>query len=316
MVARLFAVLAISPSQQINKFQHLQDTSYKVAIIKDPKSLGARVKPVQTHAGDFALVVATPKDGNCLPTALLRGLHGGQPLSEGQERAGMLVLRRLLADNIKEHNWPHDKVAHPQTLEECVADTETDGRWCGEVCIASFAALTGSVLHLWRYPNDNKDDSKIEPLMVSAFNEGPDRHPVHLLQTRAVRDGRPEFASHWESIIMKPIIVPPHTIQTGPSEILSDGTESFDWIVDPSRQPPLRLKPWDTVTVKGRGKKPSTNRIVCQLKRIKGAKSSLHVVVLGAGRGKDNVVMKPLPDIAYLAVNQASPEDILVAKAS
>ena len=84
-MSRVLAVVPIAPAAAPEKFAPLQDTGYQVAVIKDAKSLGARSKQVRTHADDIALVVATPTDGNCLPTALLRCLHGGQPLSKGQE---------------------------------------------------------------------------------------------------------------------------------------------------------------------------------------------------------------------------------------
>ena len=105
---------------------------------------------------------------------------------------------------------------------------------------------------------------------------------------------------------MKPSIIPPHTIQTGPSTIASDKSESFECVVDPSRKPPLRLTPWLTVTVKGRGQKKTTDRIICQLKR-KGPKSAIQAIMLGTGsRGKDVIISKPLTDIAHVAATQAT----------
>jgi hypothetical protein len=315
-VSRVLAVVPIAPALQPSAFAPLQDTGYQVAVIKDAKSLGVRTKSVRTHANDLALVVATPTDGNCLPTAMLRCLHGGRPLSLGQERAGMLVLRQVLADLIKEHNWPHHDIAAPQTIEECIEDVATDGGWCGEVAIVAFATLAGIEIRLWRYNKDKKDESVIEPLMASGINEGVDRITMHLLQTRSPRPGKPEFASHWENIIMKPSVIPPHALQTGPCTIASDKSESFDWVVDPSREPPLRLAPWSTVTVKGRGQKKSSDRIICQLKR-KGPKSAIQAIMLGTGaRGKYVIVSKPLTDIAHVAAIQATPDDIKSTKDS
>jgi hypothetical protein len=247
LVNRVLAIVPIAPARQPERFTALQDTSYRTAVVKDVKGLGARAKVVKTHANDTALVVATPTDGNCLITSLLRGLHGGQPLSLQQEHVGMLELRSILSDHIKDHNWPHKDVASPQTIEQCVDDVATEGKWCGELAMVAFATLTGSEIKLWRYPADNKESTVIEPLMVSSINEGDDRTMVHLLQTRAPRNGRPEFASHWESIIMKPSVIPPHMIEYGPATRHDDGSESFAWVVDPSRTPQLRISPWTTV---------------------------------------------------------------------
>jgi hypothetical protein len=307
LVNRVLAIVPIAPARQPERFTALQDTSYRT-VVKDVKGLGARAKVVKTHANDTALVVATPTDGNCLITSLLRGLHGGQPLSLQQEHVGMLELRSILSDHIKDHNWPHKDVASPQTIEQCVDDVATEGKWCGELAMVAFATLTGSEIKLWRYPADNKESTVIEPLMVSSINEGDDRTMVYLLQTRAPRNGRPEFASHWESIIMKPSVIPPHMIEYGPATRHDDGSESFAWVVDPSRTPQLRISPWTTVTIKGRGSKKSQDRVVCQIKR-RGPKGTTHVVVLGTGtRGKDTIITKPLTDVARVAEKQSEEE--------
>lgn len=279
------------------------------------KSLGQRTKHVMTQAKDEALVVATPTDGNCLITALLRGLHGGQPLSTQQEHDGMLELRRILSEHIKQHNWPHPDVANPQTIDECVNDVATEGQWCGEVAMAAFATLTGSEIRLWRYPNDNKDESVIEPLMKSGINEGPDRQVIHLLQTRAPRNGRPEFASHWESIIMKPSVKPKYAVQTAEPHVNKDGSEEYDWIVDPGRKPPLRLTPWVTAMFKGRGQKKPYSRIICQIKRVSPKVKAITVMVLNMnGRGKTTVISKPLTDVMCIADKQASVDEIKEAR--
>lgn len=66
----------------------------------------------KTASGDAVLVFDTPKDGNCLPTAAVRGLLAdGYPLSSIIEHQAMCTCRIILSDCMRAHDWPHQYVA-------------------------------------------------------------------------------------------------------------------------------------------------------------------------------------------------------------
>jgi hypothetical protein len=172
MVSHVAALESMAPPANTTPFQVLQGTNYQTAVIKKGKLFDSLTKPVTTKFGDQAIVVATPKNGNCLPTAMLRGLvNNGYPLSTDIEERAVLALRGVLSEAIKSHNWPHAFVAAPQTLDEAINDTANDGQWCGELAIVSLSFVANVEVHLWRYPSDNTQLSILEPIM-SPINPG------------------------------------------------------------------------------------------------------------------------------------------------
>jgi len=276
MVSKITALTSMTPAPNTPLFQPLQGTAYQTAVLKSGVIFDSLTKQVSTKHGDQALVVATPKDGNCLPTAMLRGLvNNGYPLSPGIEQQAMSELRGILGDSIANHQWPHDLVAHPQTLEECIHDTRTNGRWCGELAIVSLAAVAGVECHLWRYPSDNKELNIIEPLM-SPINpgHGDGRLVIHLLQTRHPLPDKPEHGSHWESVIMKPIlpsVTPTLLTYTTSAPIHMDKDEHhYSFIQDNTKVPPLVIKVGEMVTFRGRGTASPYIRYVHQIRRKQG----------------------------------------------
>lgn len=233
----------------------------------------SQTKKVKTVAGDSVLVVDGPKDGNCLIAAFVRGLvSGGRPLSPHLEQQAMDELRGILSKVIIEHTWPHPDVASPQTITQCAEETARNCGWCGEVAMAAFASITGTCLKLYRYVNDEKKGNIIEPLMNWNINEGDgdDRRPViHLLQTRLPLPGQPEHCSHWEILMM----VPPEPalvgIEYGP--IIVDNKDSniecYEYILNRDVYPHFEVKQWCKYKIKGRGRKHSMERVVCQIQR-------------------------------------------------
>jgi hypothetical protein len=295
-------------------FARFQDTAYQTAVIKDPTLLAKQTKRVTTSFGDDAVIVHGPGQGDCLPIALLRGLvNGGRPLSTNIEHDGMMQLRDAIAKAIETHNWPHDKVAAPQTIQQCADETREEGKWMGELAMAAFAKLCNVELKLWRYPGDKKDCKIIEPLM-SSINEGADRQMViHLLQTRDAQPGKPGIHSLWEAVIMKPPPLGAVGIMYGPYDD-NDGYHCYDWIEDSGRKPtPLRISVWDKVILKGKGKKPTTERIVCQLRR-KGGKGVPQIVITAARGKKLKLTTKPIQDVVWTGT-QPTAAEVDVAKA-
>jgi hypothetical protein len=86
-------------------------------------------KEVKTKGGDKALVFDTEADGNCLIYALARCFHKGYPLSLAIEHQLMLLLRSILSEHMRTHTWEHPYIAHPQTIDECIHSTATEGEW-------------------------------------------------------------------------------------------------------------------------------------------------------------------------------------------
>lgn len=300
-----------SSSGLATQFAHfLQDgpNSYKEAILKDEEKLRSSWKQVTTKNGDKAYVVPAPGDGNCLPTACLRGfIAGGRPLKPAVEGKGIEEWRKLVGDVILSHTWPHSMIANPQTIEQCVEETKKKGGWCGEVAMSAFAHLTDTCIRLWRYPLDDRDGKIIEPLMQGGINEtekgAVPKQIIHLIQTRLAKVGQPEFCSHWESLIMIPPSAAMVGIQYGPIDSTnpfnSTLLECYEWIENHDVQPIHRIKIGDTLLFKGRGKKPNYERVVCQLSRLRrkiegplGALQIGHITLDGAAMtvGIPNVV--------------------------
>jgi hypothetical protein len=290
--------MAICPAQSSAAYHVFQTDTYRIGVLKE---FNERIKIVKTTAGDTAWVVEGPKDGNCLPTALLRGLvSGGAPLSARQEHDGQQALRDALALQIREHTWPHEQIAAPQTIEQCIHDTETDGRWMGEVALAAFTIVSGTEVRLWRYVGDKKEGKVIEPIM-SALNpgDGDARLVIHLLQTRDARPDQPEFNGHWEVLIMQPpsAAVTPAGLVFGPAEV-KDGFTMYEWVEDKSRVTHLRVAPLMEVTLKGRGARGHTVRVIHQIRR-RNEKSVVQVMVVGtrAGARSPSLAARSLTDV-------------------
>ena len=268
------AIVPYLPSADPQRFNRIQSIAYQTAIIKNDDLFLSQTKKVKTAKGDSALVVRGPGDGNCLPTALARGLISqGRPLSPNMEQQAMEEVRSVLSQVILEHTWPHKDVASPQTIAQCAEETARNGGWCGEVAMAAFASITGTCLKLYRYVNDEKKGDVIEPLMNWNINEGSGgddrRHVIHLLQTRVPLPDQPEHCSHWEILIMLPPEQVPVGIEYGPIIVdnKNSSIECYEYIINRNVDPHLRVDRWSKYKIKGRGKKPPMERVICQIHR-------------------------------------------------
>lgn len=318
-VAKIAALSSMSPAPNTAVFQPLQGKGYQTAVLRHGTIYDALTKPVKTKYGDDAIVVATPKDGNCLPTAMLRGLvNYGHPLSTLIEQQAVSELRVILAAAIENHQWPHEFVAYPQTIAECIHDVRTDTKWCGELAIVSLASVAGVEVQLWRYPADNAQLNVIEPIL-SPINpgNGSGRLVVHLLQTRHPLPDQPEHGSHWESVIMKPISPTAAddsahrpTINaaevkayTTSAPIMMDKDEhQYSFIQDNNKEPAIVINVGDMVTFSGHGRgKQSHIRYVHQIRRRHGINHPYQLMVCplpSSGKGiRWSVIGKRLTDV-------------------
>lgn len=313
----LAAIVPFLPCADPQRFNDLQSTAYQTAIIKNDEHFLSQTKKVKTVAGDSALVVHGPGDGNCLPVALVRGLiSGGKPLSPNMEQQAMEAVRAITSSAILEHKWPHRDVASPQTIAQCAEETARNGGWCGEVAMAAFAALSGTCLKLYRYVNNEQKSNTIEPLMNWNINEGDgdDRRPViHLLQTRLPLPGQPEHCSHWEILILLPPEPAAVGIEYGPIDVENKNSsiECYEFIVNRNVDPHLKIARWFKYEFKGRGKKPAFERVVCQIHRKinfkRGQPSSYgppQISVI-ANDGSANMLTKAMNDVQCLAKVQS-----------
>lgn len=105
--ARLNGSIESCPPQRTELFAELQSATYKTAVLKHGAIYDALVTKAKTKGGDNALVIDTPHDGNCLLVALLRGFFNGLPLSPAIQEQAMLLLRGILAEMMRNHQWPH-----------------------------------------------------------------------------------------------------------------------------------------------------------------------------------------------------------------
>ena len=87
-------------------------------MLRDGLIFDAIKHEVKTKYGDNAYVFETSKDGNCLIISMMRGFTQGFPWSPSQEEQGMIELRTILAEVMRNHSWPHPYIASPQTIDE------------------------------------------------------------------------------------------------------------------------------------------------------------------------------------------------------
>ena len=297
-------------------------TTYATAVLKSGTIYDELKHVVKTKSGDDAIIFDTPKDGNCLVTAMVRGFNSGFPLSPAIEDQAMLNMRELLSTYMRNHQWPHPWVASPQSIDECIISTATPGQWCGELAIASLATISGCEIQLWRYINDKgsaiaaADGSSISGSGIIEHMCSPINHNdinthciIHLLQTRDHKPGRPEHNSHWQSVHMLPVHVPSTTIEYGPSMVERPFTY-YDYIHDNTCSPPLRITIKDMVKIKGRGASDSVYRFVHRIRQLHGGTSSsgpLQFVVISLDKtSKGNHTHKLLCDIIPSSVRAAT----------
>lgn len=241
--------------------------AHNTAVLKSGAVYDEWAKQVTTKAGDKAIVIDTLRDGNCMIYSLVRGFFGGYPLSKVIERELMLLLRRILSQEMKTHQWGHTQVAAPQTIEEAIASTATEGEWCGEIALVSFATITGSGVRLWRYSNNDPSSATIEQSFAFNVGNGDPRLIVNILQTRSPLPDRPEHNSHYQSVVMLPIPPSSPTMVYGNVVDTKGDLKYYDYVEDATCSPPFRIAQQVIIKIKGGQQASGTERIVHRIAR-------------------------------------------------